>query len=161
MDWLTELSYANRERLVEEVCWYHLQQIRLLQKIVQIESNSSELQSQNRTLQTQARQAQEYKAAYVIASSALEGYRSKHSCLLRVLKNPASIDVLNCISQTYRLPLTEFGSDINRLEVAVELTKLDQFKLEGGLFVVTETGKKMLRELGYETNLPESPALPD
>lgn len=156
MDWLSELSFLSREDLLAELIWARLNQLKIYKTKEKLKEDNLQLQGINRNTQIHLIETQEkmrgYAASSVLLSRAMSEIQEPRLRLLKILRDPDSDYILKTISSNYQIPLIDFDSDLHKLELIVEFTRLGKLKLERGAFILTDDGNKMLEDLGYKIN---------
>jgi hypothetical protein len=135
------LISAGVEDIHYQQAWSKVKLIKLRRRIAQLENDLVRYKQTKGELQA-------YKAAYTIATRALEEVQDSRLRLLKVLRRPASEAVIGELSTGARISLSEAASSMERLDVVIELARLGIFALKEEVFVLTDKGQALIRELG-------------
>lgn len=142
-DYVALGTIPSAEDAYYQEAWSRVKIIKLRRRIAELEGEQKELRSTQRHMDAELRA---FKAAYAMATRALQESNDPHLRLLKILRHPASESVVEIFSKGGKLALADLGKRMEVLEVALELARLGKLSMEDGFFAPTAEGKTLFEE---------------
>jgi hypothetical protein len=151
---------SESDELFYQEAWSTVKLIKLRRRIAELEieldRNRSELSRSRSECQQLQTNIQSYKAAYTIATRALQEEKDPRLRLFKILRNHASEFVVVKLSSNSSISVLEAAATPEQLGVVIELARLGYLSLQKELFTLTDEGKGLIQSLSsVEQNAPD------